>query len=475
MRILLMLAGVSVLAGCTQVPEDGGFAEVSTLIKAHGAPEVVWQRDAALSAQARAKAAAILAAPLTPTSAVAVALLQNPALQAQMETIGLANADLLSASRPANPVTDFAIRLPVSGPDSGGAADIDIGIVANLLSLLTMPSRIEAAQDALAVARLQTAHAIVAQVQDVKEAAALFDAARQALAAAQDRQAVADAALSYAKALYEAGNISAGQMLDHETAAVDAVLGVEDQAQRRREAELHLRQVMGLTAAEPVTWWPAPHHLTLALLAPDAADELIAAALAQRLDLQAQARAMEWRAKRAGYTVRWAAWDEAYVGLQAERGGGWAVGPALSVSLPVFHRGGAEVDAANAALRQARQMYAAAAHTITVETAAAVTAFEAAHGKAQRIAGRLLPLAEESLALQKREHDFMLKGTFDLLAARQRLGEVRQSLWLAQSEMLVAYIRLERAMGGSVPAHFLRNSEPPSAPSAAEAHQQHHH
>lgn len=59
--------------------------------------------------------AALLSQPLTPQDAVTLAMLNNAALQAKFEEIGLARAELLTASRPHNPLLDAAVRFPDGG------------------------------------------------------------------------------------------------------------------------------------------------------------------------------------------------------------------------------------------------------------------------------------------------------------------------------------------------------------------------
>ena len=70
---------------------------------------------------------------MTADSAVEVALLNNPELQASYADLGIAEADLVRAGRLANPSFTFG-RL-----SGNGVVEIDRAVVFNVLGLLTMP------------------------------------------------------------------------------------------------------------------------------------------------------------------------------------------------------------------------------------------------------------------------------------------------------------------------------------------------
>ena len=75
----------------------------------------------------------LLAKPLGPTEAVQIALLNNRGLQASYAELGIAEADLVQASRWRGPTFSFA-RLR-----RGDEIEIERGVFFDVLGLLTMP------------------------------------------------------------------------------------------------------------------------------------------------------------------------------------------------------------------------------------------------------------------------------------------------------------------------------------------------
>ncbi|MGE3162706.1 MAG: RND transporter, partial [Burkholderiales bacterium] len=95
----LALSGLVFLAGCATFSEDGGFGAVEQAATERGAPGARWIRSADERDSVAARVKELLAQPLTPESAAQVALLNNPGLQARYAELGIAEADLVQASR----------------------------------------------------------------------------------------------------------------------------------------------------------------------------------------------------------------------------------------------------------------------------------------------------------------------------------------------------------------------------------------
>ena len=79
------------------------------------------------------RVATLLAQPLNAESAVQVALLNNRGLQATLAELGVADAELLEASRPPNP------GRPISRPRSGANLEIEHRCTISLARLLVLP------------------------------------------------------------------------------------------------------------------------------------------------------------------------------------------------------------------------------------------------------------------------------------------------------------------------------------------------
>src|SRR5688572_16481533 len=98
---------VAFLTGCAGFSPDNGFDAVRSSVSERTGQQTQWSRTDADSQQALAAARMLLAAPLTPETAVQVALLNNRGLQATYFDLGIAEADLVQAGRLRNPGFSF--------------------------------------------------------------------------------------------------------------------------------------------------------------------------------------------------------------------------------------------------------------------------------------------------------------------------------------------------------------------------------
>jgi cobalt-zinc-cadmium efflux system outer membrane protein len=135
---------------------------------------------------------------------------------------------------------------------------------------------------------------------------------------------------------------------------------------------------------------------------------------------------------------------EATVGAAAEREpeGGWAVGPALSLPIPLFDQGRAATASARAHLERARQEYVATAVEVRSAARAARNRLLAAYARADYYRRVILPLRHEITEQTQRHYNAMLVGAFQLLQAKQAEIEAGvdsidalRDYWLARTEL----------------------------------------
>src|SRR5215208_4753249 len=107
MRLTAVAVTSLLLAGCASFSPDGGFDEMSKLTKERIGQVITAQRTDSDAESARIRVADLLKVPLTPDSAVEVALLNNRGLQARFAELGIAESDLVRAGRLRNPSFSF--------------------------------------------------------------------------------------------------------------------------------------------------------------------------------------------------------------------------------------------------------------------------------------------------------------------------------------------------------------------------------
>lgn len=292
---------------------------------------------------------------LDATETAMLAVANNPDLKVQRDGLGIARAQAFAAGLLPDPQLGFGEDLPHGGGEDGVTRAYNLGIAADVSSLLLRSSRKHAANAQaeqvnldLLWAEWQTiaqARLLFGQVQGLRAQQAELDAEQQALAPVD--QAV--------QAALRAGNLdydSASAGLD---AMADARKQASDNAVALHQAESDLRQLLGLAPTAPLDLVGAPYRAD-----PDAAQ--LQAALADLpqhrpdlLALQAGYRAQE--ATLRGAIL--AQFPAISVGLDHARDntGIKSNGFTVNLSLPLFDRNRGNIAIETATRQQLKDDY----------------------------------------------------------------------------------------------------------------------
>ena len=235
-------------AGCAQFSADGGMGEVADGVAREAGPDagksVVKITNAEQAQRTKEQVAALLAQPLSPDAAVQVALLNNRDLQAAYNDLGVSEADYVQASLPPNPGISL---MDVAGT---GVTNFELRVIADLLSLFTLPRRTAIAAEHYAHANHQAISTTLRLAADTRRAYVRAVAAEQQVGFLDRARATVDAAVRLNARLGEAGG---GDQLDEaELAAFYAELSAKLGQARlaaRRERET-LTRLMGLWGAD---------------------------------------------------------------------------------------------------------------------------------------------------------------------------------------------------------------------------------
>ena len=105
------------LSGCAaSLSPEGAFLDVADTVQARTGQHLVWDVGSPAGLAVRDRVEDLLSTTLTSATAVQIALLNNRGLQARYAEIGIAQADLVQAMTPPNPIVDGAITFSEEGP-----------------------------------------------------------------------------------------------------------------------------------------------------------------------------------------------------------------------------------------------------------------------------------------------------------------------------------------------------------------------
>jgi outer membrane protein, heavy metal efflux system len=149
------------LVGCTTMPfpmESSpieSFNQVATVVDARLRKEITWDASQYDNSLVRSTIEKRLSRPLTPETAVELALLNNRELQSTYADLGIAQAAVVQATLWKNPILDGMVTQPYKG----GAPDYGFNLALSVVDILYVPLRKSVADSQLEETKLQvTAH-----------------------------------------------------------------------------------------------------------------------------------------------------------------------------------------------------------------------------------------------------------------------------------------------------------------------------
>jgi cobalt-zinc-cadmium efflux system outer membrane protein len=433
-RTLAATVALLGVTGCVTIPREAGFGDVQHLLADRGIGRVHWNQDSDEDARVAAHMNELLGRPMDVNEAVQVALLNNPELQATYEDLSIAQADLVGAGLLKNPVFDGEFKFA-----SGEGPAIELAVVSDFLDVLYIPARKRIAGAAFEQAKVRVAGRVVEFANRTRWA---FYAAQASAQLLELRRAALEAtAASYdlARRLHEAGNINdlthASEQASYEQAKLD-LAEAELRAVEDREA---FTTLLGLDVPTATL---AGRLADLPTVEP-ATDGLERRALGRNLRVAAARAQIESSAQALGLSRSMGLFPDAEAGVAAEREDGeWAIGPAVSLPIPLFNQGQPAVSQAAAELRRARHEHASLAIRIRSAVRVATARVAVARQRAEQFRNVLLPLRSEITRQTQLHYNGMFIGAFDLIRAKQEEVETGaqyvqalRDYWLARAHL----------------------------------------
>jgi outer membrane protein TolC len=445
-RSLAAGLALAALGGCASFSPDGGFGEVDAAVKQRTGQDSVWIRSDEDAKLVATRVHELLSAPLGPEQAVAIALLNNRALQAAYAEIGVSEAERVQAGRLVNPGFSFA-RLT-----RGDEVEIERKLVFNLLDLFTLPQRVEIAAQRFEQAKLGAAAQAVRVAATTRRAWFETVAAQESASYFEQAKVAAEASAELAERMARAGNSPKLTRLRDQAFYAEATAQLARARQSARAARERLTRAMGLSGDEAA--FTLPERLPELPQSAREAIELEATALRERLDVRAAKYEAESLAASLGLTnaTRFVNVLELGAVYNSQAGAEPQKGWELELRLPIFDSGDARQARAQHLYSQAVNRTAHAAVNARSEVREAYGAYRTAYDLAKHYRDEIVPLRKQISEEHLLRYNGMLIGVFDLIAdAREAMAgvnaylEALRDFWLAESA-------LQTALTGGPPA-----------------------
>jgi outer membrane protein TolC len=437
--------GTALLTGCASLSPDGGAGDVARLAQARigqAAPlNKAWPDDGASAARLRQ----LLEQPLSADSAMQLALLNSRSLKASLAELGVAEADFVQAGRMRNPGLSFG-RL-----HGGGAVEIERAVMFDLIGLLTLGTRKDIEQRRFEQAKLHAAAQVVDLAFEARKAYFAAVAAAQSAAFAGQVHLSAQASSELAERMRRAGNWSKLDQAHERVLYQEAMVQLARARHEATAAREHLVRVLGLSGDQLA--FTLPERLPELPAQLNEMHDAEAKAVAQRLDVLAATRDAEATAAALGLTKATSffnVFDAGYKNKSAS-GAPRENGYEISLQLPLFDWGGAQVAKAEAVYMQSVHRAADTAIRARSEVREAYSAYRTNYEIARQYRDDIVPLRKRMSEEVLLRYNGMLIGVFELLAdSREQLHSVNAAIE-AQRDFFIAETKLNAAIHGGKP------------------------
>jgi outer membrane protein TolC len=440
---LAALAGAAYLTGCATFSADGGFGPVADGARENLGKELRWPRTESERAKIDTEVAEALEHVLSADDAVQIALLNNRALQAAFEELGISEADLVQSGRLPNP------RFTLLHAGAGGQYDIEESLTINVMSLLIAPFAHDLEKRRFAEVQSAVLVTVLRLADETRRAFIAAVAARQSVEYLEQVQAAATAGAELARRMVAAGNWNRLDQAREQNFHAVAAQGLTRARLVEAAAREQLTRLMGLAGEHP----PLQLAEKLPELPPSVAEmpDIEAMVLRNRIDLRLMRLQLDELAHRLGLTKATRFIDVFDAGparvLQGPRSDAYERGYELSLQIPIFDGGGARLKRAEAIYAQAADRFAQAAVDARSQIRQAYAVYRATYDIAARQRDEVLPNARLIAEQDLLRYNASLVSVFDLLAdARERIAAIEgytnsvRDFWLAQSELDAALL-----------------------------------
>ncbi|MGB9129961.1 MAG: TolC family protein [Thiobacillus sp.] len=428
------------LGGCASFSEDGGFDAIQSATQSRLQKDVAWARDDASRSQSQSRIDALLAKPLSADDAVQIALLNNPGLQAAFNTLGVAEADWVSAQRLPNP--GFSIGRLTRGSEVEWERSLHL----NLAALLTMPMRAGIEQRLFEQTRRALVQDVLQLAAETRKAWVVAVAAGQTAEYQQQAMEAAEAGAELARRMAQAGNWSRLKQAREQSFYADAALAVARAGQAKLAARERLVRLMGLTQGDRVQ---LPARLPDLPAAVPALPGVEQRAMDSRIDLQMAKLQTETLAKNLGLTRSTRFINVLELGIinNSSNEEPNQRGYEISFELPLFDFGQSRVVAAESRYRQALEQAREAAVNARSEVREAYAMQQSQYAIARHLRDEVVPLKQRISEENVLRYNGMLIGVFELLAdARSQIAsvnaaiEAQRDFWLSDADLQMALV-----------------------------------
>ena len=429
-----LCAGLGAVIGCTgPVPDHNAEATAAAITGVGDA--IVFQNKAQPINEIIADETK-----LTLIDAGRLALKNDPEIQAALARVRVAQAGAQQARLLPNPVFNIVVRAHVNG----GPAILTPSIAEDLIGILEIPGKSNAADHRLRQSVSNAMTIVLGTLTDVQTKYVEIQTIEASVGILAERKTLMEKLLEVAKA-----RLKSKEGIGLDVTAIEAqILNLETDSDQKNIDLHNARLAMARMIGSPLNkamWaveaWVLPPTVS------SAQPLWIRAALQNRPEIQAQ----KWELAALGDDLKltnFAPWEGATAGIEAERDGGWSLGPAGSTPVPIFDTGWAKKKKASAEVLGARHELTKSQRAVIEQVRRTYDEYAASIKVLARTRDSLIPLQEKRRTQAEAAYKIGETDLTTVLVAQEELQDARIKLVDLQSKTSIAYYNLVRSIGG---------------------------
>lgn len=430
--------------GCTRVPQADD-CQVASIVNNKINKEVRWNQEWYEDEQVYCAIQRLLQQELDIDSAVQVALLNNPEIQAIFEEIGIAQADLVEAGLFQNPIFDAYVRFPDHHSLQLNTA---FSVTQSFLDIFLIPLRKKIAAVELEQAYLRVANAIVDFGFDVQETFYNLQAEQIKQSFLASLIQATEAANQLAVAQRQQGNINDLELQSRMNEYLESKVALAQSQVELIRLRERMNKLLGLSSSE---CWRIFDDLPELPLEEIPSECLETIALSQRLDLEVARWEVEKTARMLGLKQWWAYTNVAAgISTEHEAEGFQETGPAFAGAIPIFNYGQADRARLYSMYRQNQERQKALEIKVLSEVRSARDQLFVNRNLALTYQKELLPLQKQIVSLSQRFYNTMALSVYKLLDVKKQELQMQINYKLNLRNYWISRVELDRALGGSL-------------------------
>ncbi len=438
-----------VLAGCATISPERGHDEVGRLLAERAGTSTGWEKGTPDDTAIASRVDSLLAEGLTRTRAVAIALVNNPGLQATYAELGVSQADMIQAGLLKNPTLSGSVGFPLS---TGAITEFEFSLIQDIVDLVTRSWRVDVAQQQFKASTFRVAQQALDTTADVNRAFVTYQAELELDQLVRQAVEGAEGAHLLAEKQFSAGNITPLALARERATYARLQLELTQSEVRVATEREHLNRLLGLWGAR--AQWKIAGPLA-ALPAGDTLPEHPeATAIRQRLDLAAARMEAEVLGQVIGLARNTRLFGRVEIGAHVHQDpdGARLLGPTFSLELPLFDQRQAYLAGLEAQQASASRRVTMVAVDARSRVREGMLALKSSRAMASYLATTVVPLQDQIVAQSLLQYNGMLLGLYELLAIQREAFEARRSAVVARRDYWIARFDLESALGAALPS-----------------------